>query len=123
MTAAGADDLDTIHDGQAEQADVHQALTLDRIVHEPARLAILAVLNSAEEVDFNFVLLATGLSKGNLSKQTAKLEEAGYVSIRKYFRGKVPATGYRLTEAGRAAFAAYWERITVLGQSVRQATG
>ena len=103
------------------ETDVHEALTLDRVVHEPARLAILAVLNSAAEVDFAFLLMATGLSKGNLSKQTSKLEEAGYITIRKYFKGKIPATGYRITPLGKAAFAAYWERMTALGQSVQQA--
>ena len=102
--------------------DVHEALTLDRVVHEPARLAILAVLNSAEEVDFAFLLMATGLSKGNLSKQTSKLEEAGYITIRKYFKGKIPATAYRITPAGKAAFSEYWKRITAIGQSVQQAS-
>jgi DNA-binding transcriptional ArsR family regulator len=101
-------------------AAVHEALTLDRVVHEPARLAILAVLDSAAEVDFAFLLTATGLSKGNLSKQTSKLDEAGYITMRKYFKGRIPATGYRITPAGKAAFAAYWERITALGQSLQQ---
>ncbi|HZS92441.1 MAG TPA: transcriptional regulator [Chloroflexota bacterium] len=100
--------------------ELHEALTLDRVVHEPARLAILAVLSSAEEVDFAFLLMATGLSKGNLSKQSSKLEEAGYITIRKYFKGKIPATGYRITDKGRAAFTAYWEHITALGQSVQR---
>src|SRR5262249_36521135 len=97
------------------ETEVHEALTLDRIVHEPARLAILAVLHSAEEVDFAFLLTATGLSKGNLSKQTSKLEEAGYITIRKYFKGKIPATAYRITPVGSTAFAAYWERMTAIG--------
>ncbi len=98
--------------------EVHEALTLDRVVHEPARLAILAVLSGADEVDFAFLLVATGLSKGNLSKQASKLEEAGYITVRKHFKGKIPATAYRITTVGRSAFAAYWQRITALGQSV-----
>jgi DNA-binding transcriptional ArsR family regulator len=104
----------------ARETEVHEMLTLDRIVHEPARLAILAVLHSAAEVDFMFLLTATGLSKGNLSKQTSKLEEAGYIAIRKYFKGKIPATAYRMTPAGSAAFATYWERMTAIGQSLQQ---
>ncbi|GAC1428981.1 MAG: hypothetical protein NVSMB65_02290 [Chloroflexota bacterium] len=100
--------------------DVREALTIDRVVHEPARLAILAVLNSADEVDFAFLLTITGLSRGNLSKQCGKLEEAGYIVIRKYHRGKIPATGYRITPVGQAAFASYWERITALGRRVGQ---
>ena len=53
-------------------APLHEALTLDRVIHEPARLAILAVLSGAEEADFAFLLVTTGLSKGNLSKQTSQ---------------------------------------------------
>jgi DNA-binding transcriptional ArsR family regulator len=113
-------DLEDAGRPSAPETDVHEVLTLDRIVHEPARLAILAVLHSAAEVDFAFLLTATGLSKGNLSKQTSKLEEAGYITIRKYFKGKIPATAYRITPAGSSAFAAYWERMTSIGQSIQQ---
>jgi DNA-binding transcriptional ArsR family regulator len=93
-------------------------LALDRVVHEPARLVILAVLASAEEVDFAFLQTASGLTKGNLSRHAAKLEEAGYIEIRKYFKGKIPATGYRITPAGHAAFTAYWERMRAIEQSM-----
>ncbi len=100
-------------------ASVHEALLLDRIVHEPARLAILAVLSSADDVDFAFLQTATGLTKGNLSRQASKLEEAGYIAIRKYFRGKIPATGYRITAAGREALAAYVERLTAIERHIQ----
>jgi len=115
-------DLETDDAGVALGAEVHEALTLDRIVHEPARLAILAVLSGAEEVDFAFMQAATGLTKGNLSRQAGKLEEAGYITIRKHFKGKIPATGYRITPAGRDAFAGYWERMAAIGQRVGQPT-
>jgi len=119
MSAA---DLDTEGAELVPDAEVHEALTLDRVVHEPARLAILAVLSSADEVDFAFMQAATGLTKGNLSRQAGKLEEAGYITIRKYFKGKIPATGYRITPKGRDAFAGYWERLAAIGQSVGQPT-
>jgi DNA-binding transcriptional ArsR family regulator len=112
-------DLETADTPLAPDAEVHEALTLDRIVHEPARLAILAVLSSAEEVDFAFLQTATGLTKGNLSRQASKLEEAGYITIRKYFKGKIPATGYSITPKGKEAFATYWARIAAIGQSVQ----
>jgi DNA-binding transcriptional ArsR family regulator len=115
VSASDLRDIEPLPDLQAE---VHEVLTLDRIVHEPARLAILAVLNSAEEVDFAFLLTATGLSKGNVSKQTSKLEEVGYITIRKYFKGKIPATAYRITPGGNAAFMAYWEHMTSIGHSI-----
>lgn len=109
-----------LNDAAPPGGEVHEALTLDRVVHEPARLAILAVLNSAEEVDFAFMQAATGLTKGNLSRQAGKLEETGYMTIRKYYKGKIPATGYRITPRGRAAFAAYWEQLAAIKQSVEQ---
>jgi DNA-binding transcriptional ArsR family regulator len=115
-------DLEANDTGVAPGAEVHEALTLDRIIHEPARLAILAVLGGAEEVDFAFMQAATGLTKGNLSRQAGKLEEAGYITIRKYFKGKIPATGYRITPTGRDAFAGYWERMAAIGQSAGQPT-
>lgn len=104
----------------APDAEVHAALTLNRLVHEPARLAILAVLSGAAEVDFAFLQTATGLTKGNLSRQASKLEEAGYIVIRKYFKGKIPATGYQITPAGAAAFARYWRQLAAIEQQVRQ---
>lgn len=86
-------------------------LALDRMVHEPARLAILTVLAEAEEVEFRFLETVTGLTRGNISSHTAKLEEAGYITIRKEFRGKTPVTSYRLTEQGRAALHRYREQL------------
>ncbi len=80
---------------------------LDRTVHEPARLMILAFLAELAEADFLFLQRETGLTAGNLGAHLARLEEAGYVAIEKSFRGKVPRTTCRLTDAGRNAFEAY----------------
>jgi DNA-binding transcriptional ArsR family regulator len=99
--------------------EIQQALDLDRVIHEPARLVILAVLVKVEWTDFNFLLTATGLSKGNLSKQTAKLEEVGYIEIEKYFKGKVPATRYRITATGKSALTDYWRCMNELQRSVQ----
>lgn len=73
---------------------------IDRIIHEPARLMIVALLNAVEEADFQYLHQATGLTKGNLSVHLSKLEEAGYVAIQKTFRGKYPLTICRLTKRG-----------------------
>jgi DNA-binding transcriptional ArsR family regulator len=89
-------------------------IKLDRLIHEPARLAILTVVNSAEEVEFKFLEAVTGLSRGNLSSHTAKLEEAGYLEVHKTFRGRKPLTSYRITEQGRAALGAYWQQLRAL---------
>jgi len=93
------------------RADVEHLLTLDRVIHEPARLAILTILAEAEEVEFRFLENVSGLTKGNLSGHIAKLEQAGYVEVRKFFRGKIPATALKLTPAGRAAWKGYRQQL------------
>jgi len=80
---------------------------LDRVIHEPARLTIIALLSSVKEADFLYLLRETALTKGNLSTHLLRLEEAGYVNIEKTFRGKIPLTLVRLTSEGRAAFQGY----------------
>ena len=80
---------------------------LDRVIHEPGRMMIVALLAAVEECDFLFLLRETGLNKGNLSSHLSKLEEAGYAQIEKTYRGKVPQTLLRLTPKGRAAFEDY----------------
>lgn len=89
------------------EASLKTILDLDRLVHEPARLAILTVLSAAEEVEFLFLLKITGLSKGNLSVQTQRLQAAGYVETTKKFRGRIPVTTFKLTAQGAEALAAY----------------
>jgi DNA-binding transcriptional ArsR family regulator len=80
---------------------------VDRIIHEPARLTIMALLSGAEEADFLFLLRETGLTKGNLSSHLAKLEETAYVEIEKTFRDKIPLTLVRMTDKGTAALQKY----------------
>lgn len=99
----------------APKADRMQAiLDLDRMVHEPARLAILTVLASAEEVEFAFLLQITGLTKGNLSTHAQKLEAAGYLESRKFFRGRIPATSFAITADGRSALEDYHRQLRSL---------
>lgn len=86
-------------------------LALDRLVHEPARLAILTVLASAESVEFKFLEQVTGLTKGNLNSHATKLEGAGYLEVLKAFRGKIPVTSFRLTPQGRQALDGYWQQM------------
>ena len=87
--------------------NLRELTALDRLVHEPARLVILALLYPAESADFLFLLNQSGLTKGNLSSHLSKLEQAGYVEIAKGYNGKVPHTLVRLTEAGRTAYRRY----------------
>ena len=80
---------------------------LDRVIHEPSRLLLAAVLYPLEEADFLYLLTESQMTKGNLSTHLTRLEEAGYVQIEKGFRGKIPHTLVRLTREGRAAFERY----------------
>ena len=80
---------------------------VDRLIHEPARLVICTILYTVKEADFIFLLHESGLTKGNLSSHLSKLEEAGYIAIRKIFKQKKPQTLCSMTEQGRKAFEAY----------------
>lgn len=80
---------------------------LDRVIHEPARLLIVALLAGVHEADFLWVLRESQLTKGNLSTHLAKLEDSGYVEVEKTYKGKVPLTLLRLTRQGKSAFERY----------------
>jgi DNA-binding MarR family transcriptional regulator len=80
---------------------------LDRMIHNPGRLAIMAVLAGCERSDFTYLERATELNKGTLSKHLSALEEYGYIEITKRFKGKVPNTSAQLTPIGRKAFKKY----------------
>jgi DNA-binding transcriptional ArsR family regulator len=94
-----------------------QHASLDRRVHDPARLAILTALSSCERADFLFLLRITGLTKGNLSSHLAKLEEAGLVEIEKRFVEKKTQTLVRLSDAGRGAVESYWKEMEEIRES------
>lgn len=87
---------------------------INRVVHEPVRLAILKILTSTKEVDFNFLLTMLGVTKGNLATHINKLETAGLVEVKKEFRGKMPHTSYKVTRTGRRQFQKYWENMREL---------
>jgi DNA-binding MarR family transcriptional regulator len=88
-------------------ANKHPLLNLDKLVHEPARLLILAQLFVVDSVDFLFLLRQTGMTQGNLSSHLNKLELGGYVDIQKEFVGKRPRTLLSLTKTGRSTFIKY----------------
>jgi len=81
--------------------------SFDRLIHEPARLLIMAHLYVVESADFLFLMRQTGLTWGNLSSHMSRLEAAGYIEVEKGFVGKKPNTRLHLTEEGRAAFEEY----------------
>ena len=88
------------------------------MIHEPARLALMALLYKADEADFLFLLRESGLTKGNLQSHLARLEEGGYVAIEKSFVGKIPRTVCSLTPAGRQAFKRYRSELKKLARQL-----
>jgi DNA-binding MarR family transcriptional regulator len=91
--------------------ELAEELTLDRLIHEPGRLAILTVLSSVTDADFVFLQRATGLTKGNLSSHLSRLEDAGLVAIEKRFVRKKPNTKVSLTAEGRRRIARHWDQL------------
>ena len=79
----------------------------DPLIHQSSRLSIVAVLAGAESVDFTYLLKATGLTKGTLSKHLSKLRDAGYIEVEKGFKDNYPHTIAKLTATGRKAFNDY----------------
>lgn len=95
---------------------IQEVSQLDRLVHEPARLKILLILQAVGEADFLYLQRDGVFTQGNLSTHLNKLEGAGYVEIEKKFKGKVPLTVCRLTAAGERALLAYSRQMLVILQ-------
>lgn len=80
---------------------------LDPILHSELRLAVMSILAGVEDADFTYIKKQTGATSGNLSVQIDKLNAAGYITVEKGFKGKMPRTTCRMTPAGREAFSTY----------------
>jgi DNA-binding MarR family transcriptional regulator len=81
---------------------------LDRVIHEKARLGILASLAAhTEGLLFNDLKQLCALTDGNLSRHLTVLSEAGLVETWKGTSGPRPQTLYRLTAIGRQRFVDY----------------
>ncbi len=94
-----------------ENKDLSAINELDRAIHAPARLMILAYLSVVDSADFTFLLRQTELTRGNLSTHLKKLEEVGYIRVEKEFVERVPRTLIRLEDAGRQAIETYRENM------------
>ena len=94
--------------------DLQPIAEIDRTVHSPPRLMILAYLAAVDSADFIFLMNQVGLTRGNLSSHLKTLEEAGYVDIQKEFVERVPRTLIHLTDAGREAIQSYREQMRAI---------
>jgi len=103
--------------------DLQALATLDRVIHEPARLMIMTVLYAVPEADFLYLQRECGLTQGNLSSHLAKLEEAKYMTILKTFKGKYPLTICSLTKQGREAFEDYVRKMRYVAGATASGNG
>lgn len=99
---------------QAQPYDPQVFLELNRVLHEPGRLAIMALLTRCDSADFTTVMRDTGLTRGNLSTHMTRLESAGYVFVRKDFVDRVPRTLLVISPDGRRALAAYRRSLEIV---------
>ena len=87
---------------------------LNPVIHGKLRLALLSLLTGVEEAEFTWLRSKTGSTDGNLGAQLTKLEEAGYVAVKKKFVQRKPQTLYRMTDAGRRALIEYVQALKQL---------
>lgn len=95
-------------------------LAVDRVIHEPARLVLLSILYAVESADFVYLANETGLTKGNLSSHLLRLEQAGYITLNKTYRGKIPLTICQITTEGSAAFETYLKAVGQFLETLEQ---
>ena len=102
------------------QTNATNPVALDPIIHVRVRLGIVSALAVEASLTFNELKERLDTSDGNLSVHARRLEEAGYVEIRKSFEGRMPRTDYRLTESGRQALKQYLDHMEALIERVRE---
>ena len=93
--------------------------SLDRVIHERMRLAIVSALAVNDSLTFTDLKRLLETTDGNLSVHARKLEDARYISCEKSFEGRMPKTEYRLTATGRKAFEKYISHMEALIRNVR----
>lgn len=84
---------------------------INRVFHSPIRFAVMAMLANEQQSNFVAIRKAVGATEGNLATHMRKLEDSGYVAVRKSFKGRKPRTEYEITEAGRSAFQTYLDQL------------
>ena len=87
---------------------------LDRLIHDPSRLAILTALSACESADFIFLRRLTGMTAGNLSSHIGKLAEKGYVIVEKTFVDNRPNTTVKISPQGQDAITRHWDQLKTI---------
>jgi DNA-binding MarR family transcriptional regulator len=102
------------------EAAAATAPELDRLIHERLRLGIVSALAVNESLTFTDLKRIMNTTDGNLSVHARRLEEAGYVAVKKSFEGRVPRTEYKLTAEGRRALERYLDHMEALIRATRE---
>ncbi|MBN2550429.1 MAG: transcriptional regulator [Anaerolineales bacterium] len=102
------------------EPDFSEISEIDRLIHEPTRLMVMASLYVVASADYTFLMRQAGLTWGNLSAHLSKLEEAGYIQVEKTYRGKRPYTLVRLSDLGRTTFENYVTRMKTILNNLDQ---
>lgn len=96
------------------------AVDLDRVIHEKTRLAIVSALAVSPSITFNEMKAILKATDGNVSVHARKLEDAGYITTKKSFEGRMPKTEYSLTAAGRRALEKYLDHMEAIIRATRK---
>jgi len=102
-----------------ERAAEHLSNDLDRVIHERMRLGIISALAANEKLSFSDLKRLLNTTDGNISVHARKLEEAGYLSCEKSFRGRVPLTEYAITREGKRALERYLNHMEALIKAMK----
>ena len=92
---------------------------LDRVIHERMRLGIISALAANEKLSFGDLKKLLNTTDGNISVHARKLEEAGYVTMQKSFKGRVPLTEYSITRDGKKALERYLNHMEALIKAMK----
>lgn len=92
---------------------------LDKVIHERMRLGITSALAANEKLSFTELKTLLNTTDGNISVHARKLEEAGYVTCEKSFKGRMPLTEYKITKEGRAALERYLDHMEALIRAMK----
>lgn len=104
-----------------EKAAENVSSELDKVIHERMRLGIISALAANEVLSFTDLKNLLNTTDGNISVHARKLEDAGYLTCEKSFKGRMPLTEYRITSAGRAALNNYLNHMEALINAMKNA--
>lgn len=99
---------------RVEKAAENVSADLDKVIHERIRLGITSALAANEKLSFTELKTLLNTTDGNISVHARKLEDAGYVTCEKSFKGRMPLTEYKITKQGRKALERYLDHMEAL---------